>query len=184
MARVTATYKPATGDVFSCSVTIPDDLLMLLESQATLFAYETEYFRTLADFAGRLAELERWDVALDVAHPVAHVRIDGHDQVLDEQLSVAGVRQVRQPLVHEHGGFVRQRVAAADDPAIRVITLCGEGEDFTGGNDLADFMQALPRDSEDIPVWRLLRALARPGSARRRTGSSRSSSTGGSARSP
>ena len=27
------------------------------------------------------------------------------------------------------------------------------------GNDLGDFMQALPRDGEDIPVWRLLRAL-------------------------
>ena len=48
-----------------------------------------------------------------------------------------------------------------NDPAVRVITLRGEGEDFTGGNDLADFMQALPRESNDIPVWRLLRALAR-----------------------
>jgi enoyl-CoA hydratase/carnithine racemase len=50
---------------------------------------------------------------------------------------------------------------AAGDPAVRVISLQGEGEDFTGGNDLGDFMQALPRDGEDIPVWRLLRALAR-----------------------
>jgi enoyl-CoA hydratase/carnithine racemase len=51
--------------------------------------------------------------------------------------------------------------SAAGDPAIRVISLQGEGEDFTGGNDLADFMQAMPRDGEDIPVWRFLRALAR-----------------------
>jgi enoyl-CoA hydratase/carnithine racemase len=51
--------------------------------------------------------------------------------------------------------------SAAGDEGIRVITLSGEGEDFTAGNDLADFMQALPQASDDIPVWRLLRALAR-----------------------
>ena len=50
---------------------------------------------------------------------------------------------------------------AQQDSSVRLITLRGEGEDFTGGNDLADFLQALPRDSDDIPVWRLLRALAR-----------------------
>lgn len=44
---------------------------------------------------------------------------------------------------------------------VRVITIGGEGQDFTAGNDLMDFLQALPRDSGDIPVWRLLRALAR-----------------------
>lgn len=52
--------------------------------------------------------------------------------------------------------------AAADD-AIRLITLEGQGEDFTAGNDLGDFLQAMPQpgDGQDIPVWRLLRALAR-----------------------
>ncbi|MFL6750309.1 MAG: enoyl-CoA hydratase [Sphingomicrobium sp.] len=49
---------------------------------------------------------------------------------------------------------------SANDPAIRVITFRGEGQDFAAGNDLADFMTALPRDTTDIPVWRLLRALA------------------------
>lgn len=52
--------------------------------------------------------------------------------------------------------------AAADDPAVRVITLEGRGVDFTAGNDLADFMNELPQDGQqDVPVWRLLRALAR-----------------------
>ena len=51
--------------------------------------------------------------------------------------------------------------SAAGDDSVRVISLSGEGEDFTGGNDLADFLQALPQDASDIPVWRLLRALAR-----------------------
>jgi enoyl-CoA hydratase/carnithine racemase len=50
---------------------------------------------------------------------------------------------------------------AADDPSLRLITLQGRGEDFTAGNDLNDFLQAMPREGEDIPVWRLLRALAR-----------------------
>ena len=53
---------------------------------------------------------------------------------------------------------------AALDPSLRLITLRGEGEDFTAGNDLADFMAAMPRlggeGGEEIPVWRLLRALA------------------------
>ncbi len=49
---------------------------------------------------------------------------------------------------------------AADDKALRLITIRGEGQDFTAGNDLMDFMAELPRDSDDIPVWRFLRALA------------------------
>lgn len=50
---------------------------------------------------------------------------------------------------------------AQGDPEIRVITLEGKGVDFTGGNDLADFMNELPQDGQsDIPVWRLLKALA------------------------
>ena len=53
--------------------------------------------------------------------------------------------------------------SAADNGAIRLITLEGQGEDFTAGNDLGDFLQAMPDpgSGEDIPVWRLLRALAR-----------------------
>jgi enoyl-CoA hydratase/carnithine racemase len=50
--------------------------------------------------------------------------------------------------------------AAQSDTALRLITLRGEGEDFTAGNDLADFMAAMPRVGEEIAVWRLLRALA------------------------
>ncbi|HVI06435.1 MAG TPA: enoyl-CoA hydratase [Sphingomicrobium sp.] len=49
---------------------------------------------------------------------------------------------------------------AASDPGIRVITICGEGQDFAAGNDLGDFLNALPRDTTEIPVWRFLRALA------------------------
>ena len=40
------------------------------------------------------------------------------------------------------------------------ITIRGEGQDFAAGNDLADFLEARPSDTGEIPVWRLLRALA------------------------
>src|SRR5206468_11056302 len=49
---------------------------------------------------------------------------------------------------------------ASGDHSVRLITIRGEGQDFTAGNDLADFLTGLPRDAEEIPVWRLLRALA------------------------
>jgi enoyl-CoA hydratase/carnithine racemase len=48
---------------------------------------------------------------------------------------------------------------AFEDGETRVITIRGEGQDFAAGNDLGDFLDAVPRDDE-IPVWRLLRALA------------------------
>ena len=51
--------------------------------------------------------------------------------------------------------------SAAGDDGVRLITLGGQGQDFTAGNDLGDFMAELPRDGSDIPVWRLLRALAK-----------------------
>ena len=49
---------------------------------------------------------------------------------------------------------------AARDDDVRVITIRGEGQDFAAGNDLGDFLTALPRDTSEIPVWRLLRSLA------------------------
>ncbi|WP_265563508.1 enoyl-CoA hydratase-related protein [Sphingomicrobium arenosum] len=52
--------------------------------------------------------------------------------------------------------------ANADGSDTRLITLSGEGVDFTAGNDLMDFMQEMPKPGEevDIPVWRFLRAMA------------------------
>ena len=51
---------------------------------------------------------------------------------------------------------------AADNPSVRVITIEGEGEDFTAGNDLYDFLKEMPAaGTTDIPVWRVLRSLVR-----------------------
>lgn len=49
---------------------------------------------------------------------------------------------------------------ASANRSLRLISIRGEGRDFAAGNDLADFLNALPRTQGDIPVWRLLRALA------------------------
>jgi len=49
---------------------------------------------------------------------------------------------------------------AAKDDSIRAISFRGEGQDFTAGNDLADFLQARPTDPDEIAVWRFLRAIA------------------------
>ncbi|MCY7279674.1 MAG: enoyl-CoA hydratase/isomerase family protein [Sphingomonas bacterium] len=51
---------------------------------------------------------------------------------------------------------------AATDASVRVITIEGDGKDFTAGNDLYDFLKEMPSPgTTDIPVWRFLRALAR-----------------------
>ena len=52
---------------------------------------------------------------------------------------------------------------AAADETVRLITIEGQGDDFTAGNDLGDFLKEMPDPSsgEDLPVWRLLRALAK-----------------------
>ena len=52
--------------------------------------------------------------------------------------------------------------AAASDEEVRLITIEGAGEDFTAGNDLADFLAEMPPPgTTDIPVWRFLRAMTR-----------------------
>lgn len=49
---------------------------------------------------------------------------------------------------------------ASEDSSVRLIVFSGEGQDFAAGNDLADFLEAVPENREEIAVWRFLRALA------------------------
>ena len=88
-----------------------------------------------------------------------HVRIENGSGVL--AITLARPERRNAITVAMYAALAEAIEEAQEDAAVRLITLRGEGEDFTGGNDLADFLQALPRDSTDIPVWRLLRALAR-----------------------
>ena len=88
-----------------------------------------------------------------------HVRIEKTGGVLAVTLARPERRNAITIAMYE--ALAEAMEGAANDPSIRVITFRGEGQDFAAGNDLADFLSALPRDSDEIPVWRLLRALAR-----------------------
>ena len=51
--------------------------------------------------------------------------------------------------------------SAAGEPEIRLITIRGEGADFTAGNDLMDFLaEARPDSIDELPVGQFLMALA------------------------
>jgi enoyl-CoA hydratase/carnithine racemase len=87
-----------------------------------------------------------------------HVRIESSGGVL--AITLARPERRNAITVAMYAALADAIEQAPADPTLRLITLTGDGEDFTAGNDLADFMAALPRDGEEIPVWRLLRALA------------------------
>lgn len=86
-----------------------------------------------------------------------HVRVERSDGVLAITLNRPERRNAITVAMY---GVLADAIAGAfEDGETRVITIRGEGVDFAAGNDLADFLEADPR-GEDIPVWRLLRALA------------------------
>lgn len=87
-----------------------------------------------------------------------HVRVDKQGGVL--ALTLARPERRNAITVAMYAALADAVEQAQQDPDLRLITIAGEGEDFTAGNDLADFLQALPREGEEIAVWRLLRALA------------------------
>jgi enoyl-CoA hydratase/carnithine racemase len=88
-----------------------------------------------------------------------HVRVEKSNGVL--AISLARPERRNAITVAMYSALAEAVEGAAADPSVRVITFRGEGQDFAAGNDLADFLNALPRDTEEIPVWRLLRALAK-----------------------
>ena len=88
-----------------------------------------------------------------------HVRIERDGAVL--AITLARPERRNAITVAMYAALADAIESAADDPSLRVITLRGEGQDFTAGNDLGDFLAELPRAGSDIPVWRLLRALAK-----------------------
>jgi enoyl-CoA hydratase/carnithine racemase len=87
-----------------------------------------------------------------------HVRVEGGGGVLAITLDRPERRNAITVAMYAALADAIER--GSNDPEIRVITIRGEGQDFAAGNDLADFLNALPRDTDEIPVWRLLRALA------------------------
>ncbi len=87
-----------------------------------------------------------------------HVRVERNEGILSISLSRPERRNAI--TVAMYAALADAIETAAKDDAIRLITIRGEGQDFAAGNDLGDFLTALPRDTSEIPVWRLLRALA------------------------
>jgi enoyl-CoA hydratase/carnithine racemase len=87
-----------------------------------------------------------------------HVRVERQEAVL--AITLARPDRRNAITVAMYAALAEAIESAASDDNIRVITIRGEGQDFAAGNDLGDFLTALPRDTSEIPVWRLLRALA------------------------
>ena len=88
-----------------------------------------------------------------------HVRVERDGDVL--AITLARPERRNAITVAMYAALADAFESAAGDDGLRLITLRGEGQDFTAGNDLGDFMAELPQDGSDIPVWRLLRALAK-----------------------
>jgi len=86
-----------------------------------------------------------------------HVRVEKSGAVLTITLTRAERRNAI--TVAMYSALADAIEQAAGDSSIRLIACRGEGQDFAAGNDLADFLNALPGDLDEIPVWRLLRAL-------------------------
>jgi enoyl-CoA hydratase/carnithine racemase len=86
-----------------------------------------------------------------------HVRVERGGGVL--AITLARPERRNAITVAMYAALADAIAGAWEDGETRVITIRGEGQDFAAGNDLADFLEAAPRD-EEIPVWRLLRALA------------------------
>jgi len=91
----------------------------------------------------------------------AHVLVERKDGVLS--ILLARPERRNAITVAMYSALADAIESAADDRAIRLITIEGQGDDFTAGNDLGDFLKEMPQpgSGEDLPVWRLLRALAK-----------------------
>ena len=87
-----------------------------------------------------------------------HVRVQKSDSVL--AITLARPERRNAITVAMYAALADAIEGAAADSSVRVITVEGEGPDFAAGNDLADFLAADQRDGSEIPVWRLLRAVA------------------------
>lgn len=87
-----------------------------------------------------------------------HVRVEHDGGVL--AITLARPERRNAITVAMYAALADAFETAAKDSSIRVITIRGEGPDFAAGNDLEDFLKIRPGADEEIPVWRLLRALA------------------------
>jgi enoyl-CoA hydratase/carnithine racemase len=71
-----------------------------------------------------------------------HVRVERRDGVLSITLNRPERRNAI--TVDMYAALADAIEAATGDDAIRLVTIRGEGQDFAAGNDLGDFLKALP----------------------------------------
>src|SRR5438309_7674230 len=86
-----------------------------------------------------------------------HVRVERGGGTL--AITLARPERRNAITVAMYGALADAIAGTFEDGETRLITIRGDGQDFAAGNDLADFLDAAPRN-DVIPVWRLLRALA------------------------
>lgn len=87
-----------------------------------------------------------------------HVRVEKRGAVLS--ITLARPERRNAITIAMYAALADAVEKGAAEPSIRLITFRGEGQDFAAGNDLADFLQAVPGEREEIAVWRFLRVLA------------------------
>lgn len=85
-----------------------------------------------------------------------HVLVETRDAVV--RVRLARPEKKNALTLEMYAAMADALLAAADDPAVRVVLLAAEGDAFTAGNDLGDFLQRPPTD-ESSPVLRFLNAL-------------------------
>ena len=87
-----------------------------------------------------------------------HVRVEKKASVLS--ITLARPERRNAITVAMYAALADAIEQVSTDASVRVIAFRGEGQDYAAGNDLADFLKAVPGDREEIAVWRFLRALA------------------------
>jgi len=87
-----------------------------------------------------------------------HVRVEKQNSVL--LITLARPERRNAITVAMYAALAKAVEEGSGDSSVRLIAFRGEGQDFAAGNDLADFLQAVPVEREEIAVWRFLRALA------------------------
>jgi enoyl-CoA hydratase/carnithine racemase len=86
------------------------------------------------------------------------VRVEQNGAVLS--ISLARPERRNAITIAMYAALAEAVAQGSGDESVRVISFSGEGQDFAAGNDLADFLEAMPGDRDEISVWRFLRALA------------------------
>jgi enoyl-CoA hydratase/carnithine racemase len=87
-----------------------------------------------------------------------HVRVERQGAILS--VTLARPERRNAITIAMYAALAEAIERGSGDESVRLIVFTGEGQDFAAGNDLADFLETVPGDREEIAVWRFLRALA------------------------